>query len=172
MSIWEYLKRRIIPVPPPSPKPTPVTPPPAPPIDPVYANKRAEAMRRRASDSLKYKKYQSEALSTGFLPPVPPSIDWYMNHPEYAWNPYEPNPERPEPPKPDFPKPKPIPQPSPSDVESALSASKRWREDMDKWRQLSGGITNRNKPKSQPPSVTYYQKNPDYKWNPNDPQVR
>ena len=172
MSIWEYLKRRIIPVPPPSPKPTPVTPPPAPPIDPVYANKRAEAMRRRASDSLKYKKYQSEALSTGFLPPVPPSVDWYMNHADYAWNPYDPNPERPEPFKPDIPKPKPIPQPSPSDVESALSASKRWREDMDKWRQLSGGITNRNKPKSQPPSVTYYQRNPEYVWNPNAPQVR
>ena len=95
MSIWDYIRRRIAPKP--SPAPTPITPPTPPPIDPEVARKRAEAMRRRAADGLRFKKFQSEAMSTGFLPPAPPSIDWYVNHPEYVWNPYEPNPEKPEP---------------------------------------------------------------------------
>lgn len=170
MSIWDWIKNRVKPTPPPAPpKPTPPGPPP---IDPVYANKRAEAMRRRAADSLKFKKYQAEALSTGFLPPAPPSVDWYMNHADYVWDPHKPNPEQPKPFKPDIPKPKPIPQPTPEYVENALSANKRWTADMDRWRKLSAGITNLNRPKSQPPSVTYYQAHPEYVWDSNAPQVR
>lgn len=95
MGIWDYIRRRVAPKP--SPAPKPVTPPTPPPIDPEVARKRAEAMNRRAADSLKFKKFQSEAMSTGFLPPAPPSIDWYVLHPDYVWNPYEPNPELPPP---------------------------------------------------------------------------
>lgn len=170
MSIWDWIRNRVKPTPRPAPpRPTPPAPPP---IDPEYAKRRAEAMNRRAVDGLRYKKYQSDALSTGFLPPPPPSVDWYMNHPDYVWDPHQPNPERPpSPPKP-VPTPTPIPQPTPADVETALSATKRWREDMDKWRKMSAGITNLSRPKSQPPSVTYYQAHPEYVWDPNAPQVR
>lgn len=172
MSIWDYIKRRIRPVPPPSPAPTPVTPPPAPPIDPAVVKRRQDALKRHAADSARFKAFIGKAQSTGFLPPAPPSPTWYENHPEYVWNPYEPNPERPEPIKPDFPKPKPIPQPTPEHVENVLSAKKRWTADMERWRKLSGGINNLNRPKSQPPSVTYYERNPEYVWDSNAPQVR
>ena len=95
MSVWDFIKRRVNPTP--TPAPSPVTPPTPPPIDPNAAQKRAEAMNRRAVDGLKYKKYVTQAQSTGFLPPAPPSIDWYVAHPYYVWNPNEPNPEKPEP---------------------------------------------------------------------------
>jgi hypothetical protein len=97
MSVWDFIRRRINPAPAPRPTPTPVTPPAPPPIDPEAARIRAEAMNRRAEDGLRYKKYVNEAMSTGFLPPPPPSIDYYVSHPDYVWNPHEPNPEKPEP---------------------------------------------------------------------------
>jgi hypothetical protein len=145
------------------------TPPPPPPIDPEYAAKRAEAMRRRAVDGQRYKQFQAEALSTGFLPPPPPSVDYYMANPDYVWNPHEPNPEGYEPFKPEIPPPP--PPPPPIDAEAIIAASNRWKADNDRYRKLSGGITNPNKPKSRPPSVTYYQNHPEYVWDPNAPQV-
>jgi hypothetical protein len=54
-------------------------------------------MNRRAKDGLRYKEYQSMALGTGVLPPAPPSIEWYIAHPDYVWSPSEPNPEKPAP---------------------------------------------------------------------------
>lgn len=166
MSIWDWIRNRVNPTPAPRPAPTPVTPPGPPPIDPEYAKRRADAMNRRAVDGMRYKKYQSEAMSTGFLPPAPPSVDWYMNHPEYIWNPNEPNPEKPPVPKPDIPKPQPIPEQDPI----IQQATKRWNLDVQRFRNLPKNRFFRVI--STPPSLKYYVEHPDYIWNPEEPQVK
>ena len=165
MSIWDWIRNRVRPTPAPRPKPTPVTPPGPPPIDPEYAKRRAEAMNRRAVDGLRYKKYQSEAMSTGFLPPAPPSVDWYMAHPDYVWDPHQPNPEKPVQP------PKPIPQPTPipKEDEALVKARERWSRDM---KVYNNTPKNSFRPLPHPPSLKYYLQNPDYIYNPKAPQVR
>lgn len=95
MSILDILGRIRKPL---TPRP-PVTPPPPPPLNPVDVAIRIDAMRRRSDDSLRWKLTKTDQ----YLPPLVPSIEYYISHPDYVWSPSEPNPERPEkPPEPVF----------------------------------------------------------------------
>lgn len=163
MSVWGYLKQFVFPAESHTPTPVPPTP------DDVVQRRQA-ALKRYAADCVRYKAFVTKAQATGFLPPHPPSPNWYESHPEYTWNPHGPNPERPDKPAPPRPEPKPNPQPTPDQVNNRLDAQKRWKTDWDRYRGLSQDRG--NKPKSQPPSIDYYVAHSQYTWNPQEDQVR
>lgn len=172
MSLIDILRRiRRTPPSPPPPVP-PVLPPGPPPIDPIWAQQRIDAMRRRSEDGLRYK----HLLSPKFVPPRIPSIDYYMNNPTYVWDPTVPCPDpiyQP-PPRPQIPLPPPIPKPTEEEAALQASALKRWSDDLARYRLEAGKINLRNiwmKQPSVPPPLAYYQAHPEYVWDPNAPRV-
>lgn len=165
MSVWDYVKRVVRDVP----KLGSFTPPPPPPISPVIVQRRIDALERHALDCMRFKVAVVKAMSTGILPSAPPSPNWYESHPNYVWNPDEPNPERPDP-EPVIPPPNPNPQPTPEEVDNQLKAQNRWKADWDWYRKLQQD--RRRLPKSRPPSTSYYVANPNYMWNPWAKQVK